>query len=82
MPRAQEGTREELARFERRELCAFFKGNHGNASTVAAHVGNISLFDFCDGREPLEIRLHRRKQNLRASLALSRRGMLFPTKTM
>jgi hypothetical protein len=78
MPPGEEGAREELVRFERRELCAFFKANHGNASAVAAQRDRISLFRFMLASNRLDVRRLRRKQELRASLAESPRGIRLP----
>ncbi len=63
----EDGTREELARFERRELCAFFKGNHANASTVAAHGDHHLLIRYMLAPALLGVCLRRRTQELRAS---------------
>jgi hypothetical protein len=44
MPRRKDSPREEFVCFERRELRAFFKGNHRYDSTLAAYGDHVSLF--------------------------------------
>ena len=72
----------ELACFECRELCAFFKGNHGKTSAVAAHSDHISLLRFVltSHRSMSPASPHTRAA--RDPGGEKRREFVFPTKTL